>query len=370
MIFFAVSNRLLNHNQRPNRGQDMSLLSTGVIAALIGMFGGTILGLAARLGNFCTLGAIESAVYGDNQTRLRMWGIALGVAILGTFGLAELEIMDFSDTLYYSIKWNPIGSIVGGLMFGYGMAYTGNCGFSSLARIGGGDLRALVAVIVIAIFAFMTLGGPLAEIRVLLFPEGEAVSMQGYAHLFERLTNIPAVVFAVIIALGLLFWGLADKGLRASNSSMFWAFMVGIAIVSGWLGMSLLSEATLGAVNVQSHSYTAPLGRSLIYVMTSTAGGVNFSVGSVAGVILGGFLGSAIKGHFRWEACEDPQELGRQMYGAALMGVGGIIALGCVIGQGLSAFSTLSYSAPVVMASVFVGSLVGLRRLVSGFQPE
>ncbi len=348
----------------------MDILSVGAIAALIGLFGGTILGMAARLGDFCTLGAIESAVYGHNQTRMRMWGVALGVAILGTFGLAEAGLVDLSDTLYYEIRWNPLASIVGGLMFGYGMAYTGNCGFSSLARIGGGDLRALVAVIVIAIFAFMTLGGPLAQLREFLFPQNDAIAMQGYAHLFQRLTGIPAIYFAVAVALALLGWGLADRGLRAAPASLFWAAMVGLAIVSGWLGMSLLSQASLDGVDLQSHSFTAPLGRSLIYVMTSTAGGVNFSVGSVAGVILGGTIGSLVKGHFRWEACEDPQELGRQMSGAALMGVGGVIALGCTIGQGLSAFSTLTYSAPVVLASIFAGALFGLRRLVSGFQPD
>lgn len=341
-----------------------------MLAALVGLGGGLVLGLAARLGDFCTLGAIESAVYGGNQTRLRMWGVALGVAILGTFGLAELDVLAFSNTFYHGITWNPIASIVGGLMFGYGMAYTGNCGFSALARIGSGDLRALVSVIVMAIFAFMTLGGPLAEIRVLLFPSSDSTELQGFAHLLGALTSLPVFLFAAVIALGFFIWGISYKGLRAAPKSVFWAVMVGLSVVGGWLGTSLLADTSFQAVDVQSHSYTAPLGRSLIYLMTSTAGGVNFSVGSVAGVILGGFLGSMIKGYFRWEACEDPQELGRQMMGAALMGIGGVIALGCSIGQGLTAFSTLAYSAPVTLAAIIVGSLVGLRRLVSGFQPE
>jgi uncharacterized protein len=348
----------------------MDFVSIGFLAALAGLGGGTVLGLAARLGDFCTLGAIESAFYSNNQTRLRMWGVALGVAIIGTFGLVELGVLDLNDTFYHSIKWNPLASIVGGLMFGYGMAYTGNCGFSNLARIGGGDLRSLVAVIVIAIFSAMTLGGPFASTREFLFPQGEAQSSQSFAQLFENITSIPAVFFAAVVAAALIGWGLSYKGLRDNRSSLFWSFMVGLAVVSGWWGTATIAEANLGGIDVQSHSYTAPLGRSLLYVMTSTAGGISFSVGSVAGVIFGGFLGSAIKGQFRWEACEDPQELGRQMFGAALMGIGGVIALGCTIGQGLTAFSTLTYSAPVTLAAIVIGAIIGLRRLVSGFQPD
>jgi len=140
--------------------------------------------------------------------------------------------------------------------------------------------------------------------------------------------------------------------------------------VSAWWGTSFVADATLGSVDVQSHSFTAPLGRTLIYIMTSTAGGINFSVGSVVGVVVGGTIGSLIRGHFRWEACDDPQELRRQMFGAALMGIGGVIALGCTIGQGVSAFSTLSYSAPVTLGSIAVGGIFGLRQLVAGFQPD
>ncbi len=348
----------------------MGYLSAGLLSALVGLGGGVVLGLAARLGNFCTLGAIESAFYGNNQTRLRMWGVALGVAILGTFILAQAGILHFGDTFYYALKWNPAASIVGGLMFGYGMAYSGNCAFSSLARIGGGDLRALVAVIVIGIFSFITLSGPLADLRILLFPASDAQTVQGIAHLLARLTSLPVFWVAAGIAALFLIWGLAYRGLRQSPNAIFWAVMVGLAIVSGWWGTSVIQDESLGAIDVQSYSFTAPLGRSLVYLMTSTAGGVNFSVGSVSGVILGGFLGSLIKGHFRWEACEDPQELGRQMFGAALMGIGGVIALGCTIGQGLSAFSTLTYSAPVSLGAIVIGALIGLKRLVTGFQPQ
>jgi uncharacterized protein len=104
--------------------------------------------------------------------------------------------------------------------------------------------------------------------------------------------------------------------------------------------------------------------------MTSTAGGISFSVGSVLGVLIGAYAGSLWRGRFRWEACEDPRELGRQVGGAALMGVGGVIALGCSVGQGLSAFATLAWSAPVTLAAICLGAFLGLRSLIGVAQVE
>jgi hypothetical protein len=104
--------------------------------------------------------------------------------------------------------------------------------------------------------------------------------------------------------------------------------------------------------------------------MTSTAGGITFSVGSVVGVMAGAMTGSLIRGLFRWEACEDPRELRRQVGGAALMGIGGVIALGCSVGQGVTGFATLSWSGPVTLIAVACGALIGLRGLIAGFQPD
>jgi uncharacterized membrane protein YedE/YeeE len=111
-----------------------------LLALAIGALGGIALGLAARMGRFCTLGAIEDALYGEDLRGVRMWALALAVAITGTFALAATGRLDLSRTLYASSVWNPAASIVGGLVFGYGMAIAGNCGFGALARLGGGDL--------------------------------------------------------------------------------------------------------------------------------------------------------------------------------------------------------------------------------------
>ena len=116
-------------------------LSEPILVALIGGFGGLFLGLAARLGRFCTLGAIEDYFYGNSNARLRMWGFAIGVAIIGTHAGAALGLIDLAQTFYLTQSLNIPTAILGGLLFGYGMAMAGNCGFGALARLGGGDLR-------------------------------------------------------------------------------------------------------------------------------------------------------------------------------------------------------------------------------------
>lgn len=341
----------------------------GALAALVGLGGGLVLGLAARLGDFCTLGALETAVYGKDQRRLRLWGIVLGVAILATQGLALTGWIELSGSFYHNMQWSPLGSVVGGLLFGYGMAMAGNCGFGALVRFGGGDLRSLVIVMVMGITGFIALSGPLAPLRVLLFPRPDADGPQGIVHSVGQFGLPPAVTVAVI-GLGALGWGLSHAPLRKRFSMMFWGVAAGLAVAGCFLGTSLLYDESLGAVAVEGPSFTAPVGRTLIFLMTSTAGGVTFSVGSVLGVMLGALLGSLLRGLFRWEACEDPRELGRQIGGATLMGIGGVIAAGCSIGQGVTAFAALAWSGPVTLAAICAGAMFGLHQLISGFAPD
>ncbi len=348
----------------------MDTLPMGAIAALVGLIGGAVLGLAARLGDFCTLGALESAAYGEDQRRLRLWGVVLAVAITGAFGPEALGYADLTASFYQSIQWNPLASIFGGLMFGYGMAMAGNCGFGALARFGGGDLRSLVVVVVMGIFAFVTLSGPLAPLRIALFPQVDASAPQGIAHWLGARTGLAPLVFALPVATALLIWALAYAPLRADRRKIFWGVAAGAAVVWCLIGTTLVARESFGEIGVEAPSFTAPLGRTILYFMTSTAGGITFSVGLVAGVLGGAFLGSMIRGLFRWEACEDPRELGRQISGAALMGIGGTIALGCSVGQGVSAMSVLAFSAPVTLAAIAAGGLLGLRQLIRGFQPD
>lgn len=344
-------------------------LGDGALLALIGGVGGCALGLAARLGRFCTLGAIEDFLYGGNDLRLRMWGLAIGVAMTASFGLMAAGLLDPAEAIYNRIAWNPAASVIGGLLFGYGMALAGNCGFGALARLGGGDLRSFVVVLVLGVSAYATASGPIAWARIRVFPEEHAApeTAVGYAGLLERLTGLPATAFGIALGIALIAWILSSRTFRASPRYILWGSIVGLAVASGWAGSAWISDGGFGMGPVMSHSFAAPLGESILWLMTATGGGLSFAEGSVLGVLVGAFVGSLIKGHFRWEACEDPRELRRQILGAAIMGVGAILAFGCTIGQGISAFSVLAYSAPVVFMSILAGAAIGLRQLIEGF---
>lgn len=337
--------------------------------ALVGLMGGGMLGLAARLGRFCTLGAIEDLLYGNSDIRMRMWAMAIGIAVTGSFALIGSGLLNGADTYYLSIRWMPLASITGGLLFGYGMALAGNCGFGAIARLGGGDLRSFVIVLVMGISTYVVLAGPLAPLRNWAFPQQPMTGpvAPGLAHQIAAFSGF-SLAF-VGIAIGVLICGLtlASAPFRKDRKSVFWAVIVGLAIVSGWAGTTWVADHGFDALPVVSHSFSAPLGETILYAMTGGTRALSFAVGSVAGVWIGAFTGSLIKGHFRWEACEDPRELRRQIIGAAIMGAGAVIAMGCTVGQGLSAFSMLAFSAPVTMAAIILGAAIGLRQLITGF---
>lgn len=346
----------------------LEILSEPMLVAAIGLIGGILLGLAARIGRFCTLGAIEDVFYGENTLRLRMWGIAIGVAVIGTFGLSALDLLDLSQTLYLSRHWNPLSSIFGGLLFGYGMALAGNCGYGALARLGGGDLRSLLIVLVMGISAYVTLGGPLSGLRIWAFGGSEDATGPGsIAALGSAMTGLSIESSGIAIGIVILGLTLTNRELRLSYAYTFWGAVAGIAIVSGWAGTQWVANAGFDATPVVTHTFSAPIGETMLYIMTSSGNSISFGTGSVAGVLIGAFIGSLFKGHFRWEACDDPRELRRQILGAALMGIGAVVAVGCSVGQGLSAFSVLAYGAPLTLFCIMVGAAVGLRQLIWGF---
>ena len=348
----------------------IEVLGEGNLAALIGLVGGIFLGLAARLGRFCTLGAIEDWLYARSDLRLRMWGVAIGVAIIGSFGLMAAGGLDAAQTSYLRFSFSPAASIAGGLVFGYGMAIAGNCGYGALARLGGGDLRNFVIVLVMGLAAAATLGGPLAYLRTLAFPtrlnDGRP---DGIAQDLGALTGLPVNALGIALGVVVLAVALSSARMRAEPKLIFWGAVVGLVVVSGWAGTQWIAANGFDGLPVVSHTFAAPVADAMFWGMTSSATQLGFGVGSVAGVWCGAFIGSLIRGHFRWEACEDPRELRRQIIGAALMGVGAVVAFGCSVGQGISAFSVLAWSAPLTLAAILAGAAFGLRQLIAGFAP-
>jgi len=140
-----------------------------------------------------------------------MWGLAIGAAIMGSFALMGLGLFDPTNSFYISQAFSPVASVVGGLIFGYGMALAGNCGFGALARLGGGDLRSFVIVLVMGLFAFATLSGPLAPLRLAIFGGANAaVEPAGIAHFLGNLTGVSIVAIGMTIGVAIMVMTLAN----------------------------------------------------------------------------------------------------------------------------------------------------------------
>ena len=268
-------------------------------AALIGLLGGIALGLAARIGRFCTLGAIEDLLYSSDNRRIRMWGLAIGVSIIGSQWALSSGVLAGDEVAYLTRVWNPLGSIIGGLMFGYGMALSGNCGYGALARLGGGDLRSFVIVIVMGLSAYFVMSGPLAHARVWLFPvDMNAATPQGLGQFLDLHYGMSPMVTGLLIGGVFIVASLANKKMLASPKHIFWGCVVGLAVVSGWVGTYWVATTGFEAEPVETHTFAAPIGDTIIYGMTASGNALSFSVGSVLGVLIGACLGSYSKGTF------------------------------------------------------------------------
>lgn len=351
----------------------MEELSTGTIAALCGLAGGAVLGFAARWGRFCTLGAIEDHVLAGNSQRLRMWGVAISIGAIATYALHGAGLIDIAQTFYLLTPTTIVATLVGSLIFGLGMSLVGTCGFGTLARIGGGDLKSIVTFLVMGITAYATVGGAGAYLRLELgVPErnvnldGAGPDGAGFAFALERVFGIPVSISAILLAVLLGGVCLSSKAFRKNGKLLFTGALVGLTIAFGWVATGVVAHDPFEPYPLESFTFSAPLGETLIYVMTMTGASLKFGIGAVVGVVIGAAVTSLIQRHFRWEACDDAREMRRQMLGGVMMGFGGVTALGCTVGQGLSAASALSYSAPVALAGIYLGAWIGLHGLVHG----
>jgi len=197
------------------------LTADTTLVALFGALGGIALGLAARLGRFCSLGAIEDALYGNSYERLRMWVLAVGVAIVGCFSLIGLGFIDAGSAFFLTQPFSLAASIIGGLIFGYGMALAGTCGFGAIARLGGGDLRSFVIVLVMGVSSYVALSGPLASLRVWAFPRtGSLEAPSGIAHGLGDLFGLSPVFIGLFIGILVCIAALWGGALRQKGASI------------------------------------------------------------------------------------------------------------------------------------------------------
>lgn len=349
----------------------MDGLSAQVIAALCGFLGGAVMGFAARVGRFCTLQSLEDAFFGGDFRRLRAWALAIAVALVVTQTADAMDWIDIGRSIYMASSFYWLGAILGGLFFGVGMALVGTCGFGTLARIGGGDLRAIVVFLVIGVSGYTAMAGITGLFRENVV-ESLAIDMSAIGGasingILDHVTGLSGGPFwGFVAAAGLAVWALKDGFFRATTRLVVAGLGVGAAVSFGWIATGVFAADPFEPQRLESYSFVRPLGETLVYVMTYSGATINFGIGAVFGVIAGAFGGSVYRRDFRWEACDDARELRRHLIGAVLMGTGGIMSYGCTIGQGISAASVLSISTPVVMISIAVGARLGLAWLMEG----
>ncbi len=343
----------------------MDEIPAHLVRFALGMAGGAVLGYAGRRGRFCTLGAIEDAVYAADWTRLRAWAFAAALAIALTQTMALAGVVDLDRSIYLGAEIGWLGAIVGGLMFGFGMALVGTCSYGTLLRCGGGDLRAVVVFLVIAVAAYAAMRGLTGIGRVILIEPFrlDAASIGGPS-LAGASGRAGTVAVAAALVAALLIFALWRGQLVARRSLALAGATIGAVVVFGWWVTGVAGDDPFDPMRVESFSFVAPLGETLVFVMAASGARVDFMEGSVIGVLAGALLAARRAGEFRWEAYDDAREMKRHLAGATLMGTGGITALGCTIGQGLTGISTLSLASLLAIGAIFAGARAGLYWLV------
>lgn len=360
---------------------DISQLNTLTAQVLWAAFVlAALFGAIAQRTHFCTMGAVSDIVNMGDWTRMRMWGLAIGVAMIGFYGMAAAGLIDPSRTLYASNRFIWLSALVGGLMFGFGMVLASGCGSKTLVRIGGGNLKSLVVFVVMAVAAFATLKGITAVVRVATV-DRVAIDFSGNAALSNWAAGVAGVtpalaglVLALVLGGGLIAWALVGVEFRRFDNLLA-GFGIGAVIVGMWWVSGHLAyvaehpetlEETFLATNsgrMEALSFVSPVAYTVDWFMFFSDKTKLLTIGivSVFGVVAGSAAYSLLTRSFRWEGFRDAEDTGNHLVGAVLMGVGGVTAMGCTIGQGLSGISTLSATSIVAVASIIAGCVVGVR---------
>lgn len=339
-----------------------------------------VFGAIAQRTRFCSMGAVSDIVNMGSWTRMRMWVLAIAVATLGFNLLAATGQIDSSQTIYTTPRVLWLSALVGGLMFGFGMVMASGCGNKTLVRIGEGNLKAVVVFLTLGIFAYITLRGLTAVWRVHWF---DAVGIdlsapQDLPALLAHWTGTSLARWQLGLGIGVSLllggWALRDPEFRTANNLLagfgLGAVIVGVWYLSGKIGYlaedpNTLQAAFVGTQNnrMESLSFVAPLAYTLFWFMlySDASNVLTLGIVSVFGVIAGSATMALVTRQFRWEGFRGAEDTGNHLIGGAFMGVGGVTALGCTIGQGMSGVSTLSITSWIAFLSIVAGGVLGVK---------
>ncbi len=339
-----------------------------------------VFGAAAQRTDFCTMGAVSDVLNMGDWSRMRMWLLAIAVAIAGANALDHAGAVELSRSAYPAPRWPWLAYLVGGLLFGVGMTLASGCASRSLIRLGGGNLKSLIVVLCVALGAEMTINGVLSPLRAILdrfavqFDQGQDLSWL----LALSLGTGPRLVqpwIATGIALGLLAFVLKDRDFRRDYERLIAALLIGVAIVGGWYVTGHLGfiaedpetflEVYAGTRTARPESFTfiGPLAHAseLLQFWARSEVRMSFGVAVVLGTLLGALCSALLGRRFYWETFASPADTRRHVYGGLLMGFGGVCAMGCTIGQGVTGVSTLALGSFVVLFSIIAGAALTMK---------
>jgi len=340
--------------------------------AMLSFLVGILFGAVVNKTNFCTMGAISDWVNMGNKGRLRAWFLAMGIAILVTQGMRFNGIIDIQEAIYLTPNFGWLGYLLGGFLFGVGMTLASGCGQRTLVRVGGGNLKSLVVMILLGLTAYMTMRGLLALVRVNVIEvtninlAGAGIADQGIGTLISKVlgakdSTLISQVVAVLLGGGLVIFAFLGKELRRSFDNILAGLVIGLVISAGWYVTGVVGFDDFDPVRIESFTFVAPTGQGLMYLQTFTGATINFGIAAVFGVILGSFLYAILTGKFRLETFVNRSDMVRHMLGGVLMGFGGVLALGCTIGQGITGMSTLATGSALALISIIFGSALTMK---------
>ena len=339
--------------------------------SLLGFLGALVFGVVANKTHFCIMGSISDWVNMGSRVRFRAWMLSIGIAILGSQAMVQLGWVDLDGTMYRSANFGLAGFLIGGLLFGIGMTLGAGCGQRTLVRVGGGNLKSLVVLIIMAITAYATLRGLLAPVRIDVFGplsidlEAQGITSQGIetvlAHLVGASGQTMAVIVALVLGLGAIIYALKDKDFRASADNILAGVTIGVLVVGAWYVTGVIGNDDFEPVPVEALTFIAPTGNTVNYLMTWTGAEINFGIAVVLGMIVGSFLYAVSTGNFRVEAFANRADMRNHLIAGVLMGFGGVLSFGCTIGQGVSGMSTLALGSLVALLSIMLGSALTMK---------
>lgn len=343
-----------------------------VRVSLLSFMVGIIFGAVVNKTNFCTMGAVSDWVNMGNKGRLRAWFLAIGIAILVTQALQYKGVIDLSEAIYLTPNFGWLGHLLGGFLFGIGMTLASGCANRTLVRVGGGNLKSLVVMIFIGLTAYMTMRGLLSLVKTNVIEvtnvnlAAHGISDQGIGTLVSNAIGLEnSLLFrglvVLILGCGLIAFSLKGRELKNNFNNILAGVVIGLIVPAGWYITGVIGFDDFEPSRLESYTFTAPTAEGLMYLMTFTGSTISFGVSAVFGVILGSFLYVITTGKFRLETFNDRNDMIRHILGGILMGFGGVLALGCTVGQAITGMSTLATGSLLTLISIIFGSALTMK---------